>query len=98
MFSQIEVAKRTLVLRNFPEWMTVQDRELTVNQAVREMGLSHVEWDLTATQMDDGQGEPKLSQVSMLHAPTYGVRKKLMEASNRLTVWFWEEAGTAKPR
>ena len=28
MFSQIEVAKRTLVLRNFPEWMTVQDREL----------------------------------------------------------------------
>ncbi|CAE7157844.1 unnamed protein product, partial [Symbiodinium pilosum] len=71
MFSQIEVAKRTLVLRNFPEWMTVQDRALTVNQAVREMGLSHVEWDLTTTQMDDGQG-----------------------ASNRLTVWFWEEDKT----
>ena len=66
MFSQIEVAKRTLVLRNFPEWMTVQDRALTVNQAVREMGLSHVEWDLTTTQMDDGQGELKLSQVSIL--------------------------------
>ena len=91
MFSQLEVAKRTRVFRNFPEWMTVQERELTVNQAMREMGLSHVEWDLTTAQMDDGQGELKLSQVSILHVPTSGVRKKLMEASNRLTVGFWEE-------
>ena len=98
MFSQIEVAKRTLVLRNFPEWMTVQDSELTVNQAMKEMGLSHVEWDLTTTQMDDGRREPKLSQVSILHVPIYGVRKKLMEASSRLTVWFWEEDKTQPPQ
>ena len=83
MFWQIEVAKLTLALRNFPDWMSVQDRELTGNQALRDAGLSRVEWDLATTQQYDGQGEPKLSKVSILHVPTYGARKKLMQASDR---------------
>ena len=105
MFWQIEVAKLTLVLRNFPDWMSVQDRELTRNQALRDAGLSHVEWDLATTQKYDGQGEPRLSKVSILHVPTYGARKKLMEASDRLTAWYWEEeksqsgqGGDSQPR
>ena len=55
--SQIEQAKRTIVCRNFPEWLTAGDRELTVKRALTvkhaltEAGL-HIEgvpqlWELT---------------------------------------------------
>ena len=71
MYQQIEVAKRTLVLRGFPEWMSHADRELTVDKAVREAGLTGTDWDLITSSMDDGQGERKLSQVSILTVPTF---------------------------
>ena len=47
--------------RNFPEWLTADDRELTVNHALTEAGL-HIEggpqlWDLTTQKLvgDDGK-------------------------------------------
>ena len=91
MYQQIEVAKRTLVLRGFPDWMTHADRELTVDKAVREAGLTGTDWDLTTSSMDDGQGNQKLSQVSILTVPTFGIRKKLLDHGSRLNAWYWTE-------
>ena len=93
MYQQIEMAKRTLVLRgasSFPEWMS-HDRELTVDKAVREAGLTGTDWDLTTFSMDDGQGERKLSQVSILTVPTFGIRNKLLDHSSCLYAWYWKE-------
>ena len=45
MYSQIEAAKRTLVVRNFPEWATAADRELTVAEALKENNLGYLEWE-----------------------------------------------------
>ena len=84
MYQQIEVAKRTLVLRGFPEWMSHADRELTVDKAVREAGLTGTDWDLATSSMDDGQEKRKLSQVSILTGPTFGIRKSLH-------AWYWKE-------
>ncbi|CAE7214563.1 unnamed protein product [Symbiodinium sp. CCMP2592] len=39
--AQIEAVKRTLVVRNFPEWATAADRELTVAEALKENNLGH---------------------------------------------------------
>ena len=91
MYQQIEVAKRTLVLRGFPEWMSHADRELTVDKAVREAGLTGTDWDLTTSSMDDGQRERKLSQVSILTVPTFGICKKLLDHSSRLYAWYLKE-------
>ena len=91
MYQQIEVAKRTLVLRGFPEWMSHADRELTVDKAVREAGLTGTDWDLTTSSMDDGQEERKLSQVSILTVPTFSIRNKLLNHSSRLYAWYWKE-------
>ena len=85
------MAKRTLVLRGFPEWMSHADRELTVDKAVREAGLTGTDWDLTTSSMDDGQRKRKLSQVSTLTVPTFGIRQKLLDHSSRLYAWYWEE-------
>eukprot|EP00439_Symbiodinium_sp_Y106_P017759 s5030_g2.t1 len=52
MYSQIEAAKRTLVVRNFPEWATAADRELTVAEALKENNLGYLEWDLTTANME----------------------------------------------
>ena len=62
VLAQIEIAERTLVLRYVQDWMTVADRELTVQNAFEEAGLQHVngtscEWDLITIQMDDDQGK-----------------------------------------
>ena len=43
MYSQIEAAKRTLVVRNFPEWATAADRELTAAEALKENNLGYLE-------------------------------------------------------
>ncbi|CAE7931646.1 unnamed protein product, partial [Symbiodinium necroappetens] len=56
MYSQIEAAERTLVVRNFPEWATAEDRELTIARALQDNGLGHLEWDLTTTRMEGNSG------------------------------------------
>ena len=88
MYQQIEVAKRTLVLRGLPDWMLHADRELTVDKAVREAGLAGTDWDLTTSSMDDGQGS---ESSHMLTVPTFGIRKKLLDHSSRLYAWYWKE-------
>ncbi|CAE7194797.1 unnamed protein product [Symbiodinium sp. CCMP2592] len=86
MYSQIEAAKRTLVVRNFPEWATADDRELTVAEALKENHLGYLEWDLTATTME---GKTFLAPISILTVPTYAVRKKVMDACSRAVVLYW---------
>ena len=91
MYSQIEAAKRTLVVRNFPEWATAEDRELTVAEALKENNLGHLEWDLTTTNMEDTTGKKFLAPISILTAQTYAARKKVMDACSRSVVRYWHE-------
>ena len=92
MYSQIEAAKRTLVVRNFPEWATAADRELTVAEALKENNLGYLEWDLTTTQMEGTDGKKFLAPISILTVPTYSARKKVMvDACSRAVVRYWHE-------
>ena len=91
MYSQIEAAKRTLVVRNFPEWATAEDRELTVAEALKENNLGHLEWDLTTTNMEDTTGKKFLAPISILTVQTYAARKKVMDACSRSVVRYWHE-------
>eukprot|EP00439_Symbiodinium_sp_Y106_P012520 s1435_g1.t2 len=91
MYSQIEAAKRTLVVRNFPEWATAADRELTVAEAVKENNLVYLEWDLTTTQMEGTDGKKFLAPISILTVPTYSARKKVMDVCSRAAVRYWHE-------
>ncbi|CAE7249321.1 unnamed protein product [Symbiodinium sp. CCMP2592] len=75
MYSQIEEAKRTLVVRNFPEWATAADRELTVAEALKENGLAYLEWDLTTATMEGNDGKKFLAPISILTVPTYDEEK-----------------------
>ena len=91
MYSQIEAAKRTLVVRNFLEWATAADRELTVAEALMENNLGYLEWDLTTTQMEGTFGKKFLAPISILTVPTYSARKKVMDACSRAVVRYWHE-------
>ena len=91
MYSQIEAAKRTLVVRNFPEWATAADRELTVAEALKENNLGYLEWDLTTTQMEGTDGKKFLAPISILTVQTYSARKKVMDACSRAVVRYWRE-------
>ena len=91
MYSQIEAAKRTLVVRNFPEWATAEDRELTVAEALKENNLGHLEWDLTTTNMEDTTGKKFLAPISILTVQTYAARKKVMDACSRSVARYWHE-------
>ena len=91
MYSQIEAAKRTLVVRNFPEWATAADRELTVAEALKENNLVYLEWDLTTTQMEGTDGKKFLAPISILTVPTYSARKKVMDVCSRAAVRYWHE-------
>ena len=91
MYSQIEAAKRTLVVRNFPEWATAADRELTVAEALKENNLGYLEWDLTTTNMEGSDGKKFLAPISILTVQTYGARKKVMDACSRAVVRYWHE-------
>ena len=91
MYSQIKAAKRTLVVRNFPEWATAEDRELTVAEALKENNLGHLEWDLTTTNMEDTTGKKFLAPISILTVQTYAARKKVMDACSRSVVRYWRE-------
>ncbi|CAE7826417.1 unnamed protein product [Symbiodinium sp. CCMP2592] len=84
-------AKRTLVVRNFPDWATAADRELTVAEALKENGLSYLEWDLTTTTMEGNDGKKFLAPISILTVPTYAARKKVMDACSRAVVRYWHE-------
>ncbi|CAE7403921.1 unnamed protein product [Symbiodinium sp. CCMP2592] len=77
MYSQIEAAKKTLVVRNFPEWATAADRELTLAEAVKEHNLGYLEWDLTTTTMEGTGGKNKkfLAPISILTVQTYDEEK-----------------------
>ena len=96
MYSQIEAAKRTLVVRNFPEWATAEDRELTVAEALKENNLGHLEWDLTTTNMEDTTGKKFLAPISILTVQTYAARKKVMDACSRSVVRYWHEVKDEK--
>ena len=91
MYSQIEAAKRTLVVRNFPEWATAADRELTVAEALKENNLGYLEWDLTTTTMEGSDGKKFLAPISILTVQTYGARKNVMDACSRAVVRYWHE-------
>ena len=91
MYSQIEAAKRTLVVRNFPEWATAADRELTVAEALKENNLGYLEWDLTTTTMEGSDGKKFLAPISILTVQTYGAHKKVMDACSRAVVRYWHE-------
>ena len=91
MYSQIEAAKCTLVVRNFPEWATAADRELTVAEALKENNLGYLEWDLTTTNMEGSDGKKFLAPISILTVQTYGARKKVMDACSRAVVRYWHE-------
>ena len=68
MYQQIEVAKRTLVLRGFPDWMSHADRELTVDQAVREAGLISIltvpTFGIRKKLLDHGSRQEKISATT----------------------------------
>ena len=96
--SQIEQAKRTIVCRNFPEWLTQGDRELTVTHALTEAGL-HIEggpqlWELTTQRMvgDDGKQlcslHPRSSQPQLQSESSAG-----LQSSQALICRNQEEAG-----
>ena len=91
LYSQIEAAKRTLVLRNFPDWTTAADRELTVAEALKENNLGYLEWDLTTTTLEGTDGKKFLAPISILTVPTYAARKKVMEVCSRAVVRYWHE-------
>ena len=91
MYSQIEAAKRTLVVRNFPDWATAADRELTVAEALKENNLGYLEWDLTTTTMEGTDGKKFLAPISILTVQTYTACKKVMDACSRTVVRYWHE-------
>ncbi|CAE7421661.1 unnamed protein product [Symbiodinium natans] len=91
LYSQIEDAKRTLVLRNFPDWTTAADRELTVAEALKENNLGYLEWGLTTTTLEGTDGKKFLAPISILTVPTYAARKKVMEVCSRAVVRYWHE-------
>ncbi|CAE7668668.1 unnamed protein product [Symbiodinium sp. CCMP2592] len=100
MYSQIEAAKRTLVVRNFPDWATAADRELTVAEALKENGFAYLEWDLTTTTMEGNDGKKFLAPISILTVPTYAARNKVMDTCSRAVVRYWHEIkeGEEKPK
>ena len=67
---------KTIVCRNFPEWLSADDRELTVKHALTEAGL-HIEdgpqpWELTTQKLVGDDGKQFLSAVSILtRCPTW---------------------------
>ena len=69
MYSQIEAAKRTLVVRNFPEWATAADRELTAAEALKENNLGYLECDFTTTTMEGTDGKKLLAPISSRTTP-----------------------------
>ena len=38
--AQADVAKRTILARGWPDWVTAEDRNLTINTAILEAGLN----------------------------------------------------------
>ena len=79
------------MVRNFPEWATAADRELTVAEALKENNLGYLEWDLTTTNMEGSDGKKFLAPISILTVQTYGARKKVMDACSRAVVRYWHE-------
>ena len=76
--SQIEQAKRTIVCRIFPEWLTLVDRELTVKHAFTQVGL-RIEvgphfWELTTWKMTGDDGKEFLFAVSIRTVPNLNNR------------------------
>ena len=72
--SQIEQAKRTIMCRNFPQWLLQGDRELTVRHALTEAGL-HIEdgpqlWELTTQRMVGDDGKEFSLQSPSSQSPT----------------------------
>ena len=85
---QIEQAKRTIVCRNFPEWLAADDKELTVKHALTEAGL-HIEggpqlWELSTQKLVGDDGKQFLSAVSILIVPNLAFRQKALQACNRV--------------
>ena len=94
--SQIEQAKRTIVCRNFPRWLSIQDGEVTIEQALTEAGL-RIEgrlqpWELTTQRLVDDDGKESWSGVSILTVPNHMIRQKALQAYNRIRPRYVEKS------
>jgi hypothetical protein len=91
MYSQIEAAKRTITTRNWPTWMTEDDRLLTVQKALYAEGISQKEWELTTLRTVDENNVNTLAPLSILTVRTFAQRRQLIQNASRIDLWYWKE-------
>ena len=90
--SQIEVAKRTILARNWPDWMTEADRQLTIYTASIEVGLVTNSVDITNIYRVGDDNKKKLGDLTVLTVQNFGCRKQLMNGTeSRLQPMYWKK-------
>ena len=90
--SQVEVAKRTILARNWPEWMTADDRALTIHSALHEADLNPLLVDIvTLTQVGEGN-KKKLAPLTVITVPAFAYRKDFLNVTgSRLEIKYFKE-------
>ena len=79
--SQIEVAKRTIIARNWPDWMTAEDRVLSIRQAIQDAQLDPTLADIYTPEFHREGDEVSIGAVTIITVPNFNWRKILLSHS-----------------
>ena len=98
--SQIDVAKRTVLCRNWPDWMSAADRELTIHTALVESQLDPSMVDISTLVQVGENNEKKLAPLTVLTMPSLKYRRELFDfTGSRLLIRYYKtEEGKKVPQ
>ena len=82
MQNQIEVAKRTIISRNWPEWMTAEDRALSIRNGLQAAGLDAALTDIYTPQFHRENDVISLGAVTIITVPNFNSRKLFVNHNN----------------
>ena len=102
---QVQVAKKTIIFRNWPENYTEQDRTLTIHKAIREAGCSTSTVDIYTGFFTDADDKKKLSSNSILTTQTFADRQEIMKTHKDKDAtftacpgWFWKQVNREREK
>ena len=92
MQNQIEVAKRTIISRNWPEWMTAEDRALSIRNGLQAAGLDAALTDIYTPQFHRENDVISLGAVTIITVPNFNSRKLFMNYnSSRVQCFYYKK-------
>ena len=95
-YLQVQTAKTQVILRNWPENFTVEDRKLTVEKMVRAAGLSIQNCTVSTPTWQEADLSVKVAPITVVQFRSFEDRKWAQEKMGKfIDSWKWEKKQVA---